>query len=939
MSLQHSLVQHKHTTQFSRFQHAKPFLCFISRECIIYPRSRISRANNLSPTICSNQRLNEEQRNMRRQKMVLADLSRVAAHQTSTSFARQTAYKPKYLIDLYRSAPQRRYSAQVLSSLNSGRAIRRSVNHRTSGANRFQRAEELGGFNLLRSQTNWLDGRCFKSTTAEAQTVTEIHDESLKSSKVELEVEEKINEVEAVDDFTKYGVHPYLAHSLKLNEINSLFEVQTETMKVFSEDSSQNLAVRAKTGTGKTLGFGLPLLTTILKHKYEMGNTGPNDARDGARIAKPLAVVLTPTRELAIQVFKELQKFSRIPRQSLERLSGKAPYWSDYEINGTAIYGGAPYGTQIADIASTRRPIDFIVATPGRLKDIMTNLSSKRLTPDIARLLDRSPLDLSHVKVCVLDEADEMLKVGFKQELDEISSFMPRKEERLNLLFSATFSEEVKRMLYMYTNQAKQLNLIKQEDSKVPAEITLVNVKVSYSSWERVLAKILEAYCSADESSQQEGTRALIFVNTKAMCNDIASSSLIAETGLNCMSLHGDMTQASRESALNSFRQNKVKCIIATDVAARGLDIPKVDLVVHYGLPQQLESFVHRTGRTGRAGRRGTNIVLHGTVDIPMLNDIEKFIGRQFVQRMPPKSSQFVIKKLRGLEKDVMSLVKPPGAVRHAPSLALFEPTAKQLVGSIWKDVEGNENQSELRGRVEALVGAVFARSIGFINPQMQAQQTGNDSYSALSGTPGLVSVLMSTKTDASSSSFVTKGVRIDQREIQNSRNLATKLVASILGASKLSMRNAEDEIKNFTLTKDMEGCIIDVKPDIAAALVASAEEQSEDLDQDSSEPLFSIIKNDVPAYFPVRSDRRDQGDRRSEGKWGGSMGKRSDRFNRSYQDNRRPAWRNSSDEDSRRPAWRNSSDEDSRRPNFHFNSKNRDFQHRDKPRRQRDDR
>eukprot|EP00924_Labyrinthula_sp_SR-Ha-C_P001682 maker-scaffold_18-snap-gene-6.0-mRNA-1 protein AED:0.01 eAED:0.01 QI:82/1/1/1/1/1/2/311/626 len=413
-------------------------------------------------------------------------------------------------------------------------------------------------------------------------------------------VSEDFEPIEEVDDFKKYGVNKEIARNLRNNSITQFFEVQKRVLDVspLSSEDSKDLIVRSSTGSGKTLAFGLPFAHKVLAERRTRS------------VGKPTGLVLAPTRELARQVEVELSKYTK------------------GLLNGVVIYGGVPYESQLAKIFSKANPVDYIVGTPGRVKD----------------LVHGGKLDLSYVKSVVLDEADEMLRQNFKEELDEILENMPEKEDRLNLLFSATFGDSVRRLAQEYLRSGEEvenINLLTSKDSKIPDTIEMKYIVVGMRARLNVLGRVLA-------SLNRDNKKAIVFANTKAACEEICGSDELASFGVSANSLHGDISQGLREKTLRSFREGEANCLVATDVAARGLDIPNVNMVIHYLLPDKLESFVHRSGRTGRAGNSGENmVIMSGHIDdITQLKHFEKQTGRTFAQVTAPTKLSLALTQL-----------------------------------------------------------------------------------------------------------------------------------------------------------------------------------------------------------------------------------------------------------------------------------------------------
>jgi superfamily II DNA/RNA helicase len=363
-------------------------------------------------------------------------------------------------------------------------------------------------------------------------------------------------------------IAPELAARLAERGITEATPIQIEGLPLAL--AGKDLIGRARTGTGKTLAYALPIIQTL------------DPSRERAR--PPRAIVIAPTRELAKQVAEEFSK-------------------SGVELTTVTVYGGAPYAPQENAL---RRGVDVIVGTPGRLIDH----------------LERGNLDLSGIQYVVLDEADEMLSVGFADAIETILQKTP--DERQTLLFSATLNDDIRRISRKYLREPVIVDMVGEGKSQAAQSVEHLKVKVGRART-RVLADLLTVY---------NPEKAIVFTRTKREADELANE--LIHRGLEAEALHGDLAQSQRERALGSFRSGRAGVLVATDVAARGLDIPEVDLVVQYHLPQDHESYIHRSGRTGRAGRTGTAIVMYGDRDSREMRNLEYRTGVQFRERTLP---------------------------------------------------------------------------------------------------------------------------------------------------------------------------------------------------------------------------------------------------------------------------------------------------------------
>ncbi len=329
---------------------------------------------------------------------------------------------------------------------------------------------------------------------------------------------------------------------------------------------------QARTGTGKTAAFGLPIIETY------------DPAAKNVQ-----ALILAPTRELALQITEELEKYAR----------GR-----DFAV--VCVYGGTGYDIQDKML---KQGVQAVVGTPGRIMDHM----------------ERGTLDLSATKLLVLDEADRMLDMGFLPDVEKILKSMPGKHHRQTLLFSATMPEEIKGLTRRFMVSPEYIR-VSADELTVPA-IEQVYYAVGRRNKHWALTRVLD--------NEPDQDLVLIFCATKMMCDRLVED--LNRWDYGAEALHGDVPQSKRERVLADFDQGKVRILVATDVAARGLDIDRVTHVINFDLPElEPESYVHRIGRTGRAGRKGKSISFVSLDDKPILKRIEMLIGRPITEAFPP---------------------------------------------------------------------------------------------------------------------------------------------------------------------------------------------------------------------------------------------------------------------------------------------------------------
>lgn len=355
----------------------------------------------------------------------------------------------------------------------------------------------------------------------------------------------------------------------------------------------EDLIALAQTGTGKTAAFGLPII-----HKINLNNK------------KTQAIVLCPTRELCLQITKDIESYSK--------------YYKT--INTTAVYGGANISTQIN---SLRKGSQIIIGTPGRVID----------------LIKRKVLKLKSIEFIILDEADEMLNMGFKEDLDFILAETPVQKQ--TLLFSATMPREVMRISKNYMVNPKTIEIASRNEGtkNVEHHYYLVNARDKYKALRRI--------CDLNPSIY-----GIIFCRTRRETAAIAEK--LMQDGYNADAIHGELSQAQRDHVMARFRNKKLQLLVATDVAARGIDINELTHVINYNLPDDNEVYVHRSGRTGRAGNKGISVIIAHNRDGRKLQAIEKMIKRSLILKKVPRGDEIChIQLMNLIEKVVSTEINP----------------------------------------------------------------------------------------------------------------------------------------------------------------------------------------------------------------------------------------------------------------------------------------
>ncbi len=380
--------------------------------------------------------------------------------------------------------------------------------------------------------------------------------------------------------FSELGVCSEICSAIEELGFEQPMPVQEAVIPLLlGEQGAFDYIALAQTGTGKTAAFGLPLLQMM-------------DPKDRTT----QAVVLSPTRELCLQIADDLRDFSKY-------IKG---------INIVAVYGGTSISDQIRAI---RHGAQIIVATPGRLIDLM----------------ERGKVHLESVQHIVLDEADEMLNMGFSESINNIFAALP--EERQTLLFSATMSKEVERVAKRILKEYKEVVVGSRNEGAehVNHIYYMVNAKDKYLALKRIVDFYPRIY-------------GIVFCRTKIETQEVADK--LIRDGYNAESLHGDLSQQQRDLTMQKFRQHLTQLLVATDVAARGLDVNDLTHVINYAMPDDTESYTHRSGRTGRAGKKGTSIAIIHSRERHKIREVEKTIGKEFVHGKLPTPQEICTKQL-----------------------------------------------------------------------------------------------------------------------------------------------------------------------------------------------------------------------------------------------------------------------------------------------------
>jgi ATP-dependent RNA helicase DeaD len=388
--------------------------------------------------------------------------------------------------------------------------------------------------------------------------------------------------------FENLGLAPELVRAVSELGFETPTPIQAQSIPMLLEGPTDLVAL-AQTGTGKTAAFGLPML-----HKIDCSKKHVQ------------ALILSPTRELCMQITRDMEQFGK-------HVPG---------FRCVAVYGGSSIQTQLKAISDG---VQVVVATPGRLVDIMT----------------RRKTILNEVQIVVLDEADEMLNMGFKDDMDTILSYTP--ETKNTWLFSATMPSEVLRISKNYMNSPKEITSGEKNvgNKNIEHIYYVVHAKDKYMALKRI-------------ADYHPDIFAIVFCRTKIETQQIAD--LLIKDGYNADSLHGDLSQAQRDVVMKRYRNRSLQLLVATDVAARGIDVDDVTHVVHYSLPDEPESYTHRSGRTARAGKKGVSMALINMKEMGRIKMIERLVKTQFTRGQLPLGTEVCEKQLLSLVRKVHSV-------------------------------------------------------------------------------------------------------------------------------------------------------------------------------------------------------------------------------------------------------------------------------------------
>jgi len=381
--------------------------------------------------------------------------------------------------------------------------------------------------------------------------------------------------------FIQLGIRHDIVNAISALGFENPTPIQEQSIPVLLSGSNDFVGL-AQTGTGKTAAFGLPLLELLdFEENY------------------PQALILCPTRELCLQIANDLNNYSK----------------NMNNVNIVAVYGGASIVDQLRQI---KRGVQIVVATPGRMLDI----------------INRKAINFSQVQYVVLDEADEMLNMGFQEDIDTILSTTP--EDKKTWLFSATMPAEVRRISKKYMTDPYELTMGEKNtgNANIEHEYYIVRARDKYAAFKRIVDFNPEIF-------------GIVFCRTKIETQEIAEA--LIKDGYNADSLHGDLSQQQRDKVMKRYRERSLQLLIATDVAARGIDVNDVTHVINYSLPDEIENYTHRSGRTARAGKTGVSISIINSKEIGKIRQIERVIGKKFIKAEIPSGFDVCEKQLFAL--------------------------------------------------------------------------------------------------------------------------------------------------------------------------------------------------------------------------------------------------------------------------------------------------
>ncbi len=445
--------------------------------------------------------------------------------------------------------------------------------------------------------------------------------------------------------FEQLGVAPEILRAIQEMGFEQPMPVQEQVIPQLLSNTRDIIAL-AQTGTGKTAAFGIPVIQ-----------------KTDIRLLSPQTLILCPTRELCLQIAGDLTEISQ--------------YVKGLKI--LPVYGGSSIESQIKTL---KRGVQIVVATPGRLID----------------LIKRKTVSLANVHTVILDEADEMLNMGFTESIDEILSSVP--QDRSMLLFSATMPQEIAKITKKYMSDPVEIIIGRKNEGaqNVKHIYFMVHAKDKYLALKRIVDYYPNIY-------------GIVFCRTRKDTQEIADK--LIQDGYDAASLHGDLSQAQRDYVMNKFRQRNLQILVATDVAARGLDVDDITHVINFGLPDDLEVYTHRSGRTGRAGKAGTSISIIHTKEKGKIKQIEKTINKKFEKENIPAGDIIC-------EKQLFNFVDKIEKVK------VNEEEIERLLPSIFRKLDWLDKEDVIK----RVVSLEFNRLIDYYQKAEEIEEPSEQSYS-----------------------------------------------------------------------------------------------------------------------------------------------------------------------------------------------------------------
>jgi len=504
---------------------------------------------------------------------------------------------------------------------------------------------------------------------------------------------------------------------LQARGVVQLFPVQAKTYKACYE--GKDLIVKSRTGSGKTFAFGIPIVEKLQADQVFTKKRG----------RYPRALILAPTRELASQICRDIESIAST-------------------ISACAVYGGVPYEKQETML---NKGTDVVVGTPGRMKD----------------MINKGTLKFTDLKVVALDEVDRMLDMGFADDVEElIGSVYKRDQNPQTLFFSATVPSWVKETAAKYMeNVPEVLSFVSANENRTSKTIKHLAVKCQYSDRPDVIGDFVVANCGKSGSC-------IIFAETKKEASELALSDKLSDAQM----IHGDIEQKTREQTLQAFRDGKVKCLVATDVAARGLDIPEIDLVIQTAPPSDIDSYIHRSGRTGRAGRAGVCICLYKPNQYYNLQKVEHVAGFKFEHRGPISSAELEEAAARDV-KDQISKLPTKSAER-------FTEIARAMIAGAEED--GSSAEELLAAAIAIMSGVTEDSTRSLLNSQ-KGSQTWRMDISFEIRSSGFVYGMLEKGIDAE-----TRGAAKGMRLLKSKMGAVFDLPASMTDKVELNFNNTD---------------------------------------------------------------------------------------------------------------------------------------------------